>query len=99
MSANVVIHESRRVVRARNIVLDHALRLPMAARLRVGMRTVCDACRQPITDDYFYGGFAAGHRNMLLHEHCTPEAMRTHALTGEPKSPDAVDPVGERVTE
>lgn len=87
MSANVTIRESERVVRQRNIVLDHALRLPMAGRLRRGQRTVCDACREPITDEYFYGGFSAGHRNLLLHERCTPEAMREL-----PQAADAVDP-------
>lgn len=74
--SHVIIHESQRVVRAKNIVLDHVLHLPMAGRLRRQMKTVCDACREPITDEYFYGGFAQGHRNLLLHEACTPEAMR-----------------------
>ncbi len=78
--ADVTIHESQRVIRARNIVLDHVLRLPMARRLSRGMKTVCDVCREPITETYFYGGFAQGHKNLLLHERCTPEAMRTHAV-------------------
>ena len=76
-SETVTIHETKRVVRPVGIVLDHAKRLPMAGRLRRQMRTVCDACREPITDEYFYGGFATGHRNLLLHEACTPEAMRS----------------------
>lgn len=83
--SEVTIHESQRVVRAKNIVLDHVVRLPMAGRLRRQMKTVCDACRQPITDEYFYGGFAQGHRNLLLHEDCTPEAMRTKAPAGSPE--------------
>lgn len=79
--ASVTIHESLRVLKAKNIVLDHVLRLPMAGRIRRQIRTVCDVCREPITDEYFYGGFATGHRNLLLHEKCTPEAMRTPAAT------------------
>ncbi len=73
---NVIIHESLRVVKPRNLVLNHVIRLPMAARLCLGMRTICDVCRKPITDAYFYGGFVTDHKNLLLHEVCTPEAMR-----------------------
>lgn len=72
----ITIRESQRVIRPLGLVLDHALRLPTATRLRRGIRTVCDVCREPITDEYFYGGFSAGHRNLLLHERCTPEALR-----------------------
>lgn len=48
------------------------------------MRTVCDVCREPITDAFFYGGFSAGHKNLLLHEHCTPEGMRTDHARQDP---------------
>ena len=37
--------------------LDNTLRLPMASRLRANMKTICDRCRKPITDEYFIGGF------------------------------------------
>lgn len=50
--------------------LDSKLRLPMASRLRAGMKTTCDHCGKAITDEYFIGGFKAGHRNLKLHEHC-----------------------------
>ena len=50
--------------------LDHTLRLPMAGRVRSGMKTICDRCRQPITDEFFIGGFKAGMHNMKFHECC-----------------------------
>lgn len=50
--------------------LDNTLRLPMAARRARGLKTVCVACGKPITDDFFIGGFKAGHPNMILHEAC-----------------------------
>ncbi len=50
--------------------LDHTVRLPMAARVAHGMKTVCDACGDPVTDEFFIGGFKAGHANMKLHEAC-----------------------------
>jgi len=55
----ITIQESQRTIRSKSIVLDHVLRLPMAARLHRGLRTVCDVCRKPITDEFFYGGFSA----------------------------------------
>ncbi len=79
----VTIAESARVVRPKEIMLDAVLRLPMAARKRHGMRTRCDACRESITDEYFYAGFSIGHRNLLLHERCTPEGMRDVASGSE----------------
>jgi hypothetical protein len=51
--------------------LDHAVRLPMAGRIRAGMKTNCDACGEPITDEFFIGGFKAGHKNLKLHEGCS----------------------------
>lgn len=50
--------------------LDRTVRLPMAARISVAMKTVCDACANPITDEYFIAGFKAGHVNMKFHEAC-----------------------------
>lgn len=50
--------------------LDHKVRLPMVSRISHGMKTVCDACGESITDEYFIGGFKAGHRNLKLHEKC-----------------------------
>jgi hypothetical protein len=58
-------------------ILDHALRLPTAARAKAGMATDCDACGEAITDEYFYGGFSAGRPNLKLHERCTPASLRT----------------------
>ena len=52
-------------------------RLPMSSRIAHGMKTICDACRKPITDDFFIGGFISGHPNVKLHEACTPpESLR-----------------------
>ncbi len=51
--------------------LDHKLRLAMSPRK--GMKTVCDACRKPIEDEFFIGGFKSGHRNLILHEACAGE--------------------------
>ena len=53
--------------------LDHRLRLPMAGRVRQGMKTRCDVCGKDITDEFFIGGFKEGHRNLLLHEACAEE--------------------------
>ncbi len=53
--------------------LDHTVRLPMAARISHGMKTICDACGKPITDEYFIGGFKTGHANLKLHEACALE--------------------------
>lgn len=54
--------------------LDHKLRLPMSSRKARGMKTVCDACRKSIDDEFFIGGFKEGHRNLILHESCAEEA-------------------------
>ncbi len=53
--------------------LDHKLRLPTASRLSVGMKTICDACGEHITDEFFIGGFKTGHANLKLHERCAGE--------------------------
>ena len=50
--------------------LDGTLRLPMAGRIRHGMKTVCDHCGENITDEFFVGGFRAGLPNMKFHERC-----------------------------
>lgn len=54
--------------------LEHAIRLPMASRIRAGMKTVCDACGKHITDEFFVGGFVTGHANLKLHEACAIDA-------------------------
>jgi len=54
--------------------LDAAIRLPMASRIAAGMRTICDACGQHITDATFVAGFKAGHPNLKLHESCAAES-------------------------
>ncbi len=53
--------------------LDAAIRLPMASRLSIGMKTICDACGKSITDKNFIGGFKAGQANLKLHESCAAE--------------------------
>jgi hypothetical protein len=50
--------------------LDHKVRLPMSSRIAAGMKTICDACGKPITDEFFIGGFQAGRKNLKLHEGC-----------------------------
>lgn len=50
--------------------LDATVRLPTKSRISVGMKTICDACGRPITDEYFIGGFKNGHPNMKFHESC-----------------------------
>lgn len=42
----------------------------MASRISAGMKTKCDACGKEITDEFFIGGFKAGHANLKLHESC-----------------------------
>jgi hypothetical protein len=64
-------------MRRRSALIEHALRLPMAGRVRLDMKTICDSCRQPITDEFFYGCFQAnGGKNLKLHEACTPDAVK-----------------------
>lgn len=50
--------------------LDATLKLPTAARESAGMKTICDACGNAITDEFFIAGFKKGHPNMKLHESC-----------------------------
>ena len=50
--------------------LDHAVRLPTAARTSHGMKTICRSCRKPVIEEYFIAGFKAGETNMILHETC-----------------------------
>lgn len=53
--------------------LDGVIRLPMAGRKSRGVKSICDICRNGITDDFFIGGFKTGFRNMLFHERCADE--------------------------
>ena len=53
--------------------LDATIRLPMASRLKYGVKTVCAVCGKPITDEFFLGGFKKRHRNLMLHEACADE--------------------------
>ncbi len=76
MRAHIEVSERVVTTKRRTLILDHALRLPMSSRIRRGMTTICDVCNQSITDEYFYGGFVTGHKNLLIHEECLPEAMR-----------------------
>jgi len=45
-----------------------ALRLPVEARTRCGMKTTCDRCGRSIADETFIGG-----ANMKFHEGCLDE--------------------------
>ena len=65
ITENVMVHRKRNIGR-----LDHALRLPIAGRIRYGMKTNCKSCLQPITDEFFVVGFKNGERNIMLHETC-----------------------------
>ena len=68
--------------------LDHALQLPMASRIRHGIKTICDACRKPITDAYFVAGFKQGHRNMMFHESCAVDGGVTDIVSAEERRRD-----------
>ena len=50
--------------------LDATMTLPTEPRTRFGLKTVCDRCGKPITDEYFIAGFKSGEKNMLFHEAC-----------------------------
>jgi len=50
--------------------LDRTLKLPMHSRIKLGMKTICDRCKKPITDEYFIAGFKKGFPNMKFHEKC-----------------------------
>jgi len=52
--------------------LDACLRLPTESRVRHGMKTICVACREPVTESTFIAGFLHGMPNMILHERCIP---------------------------
>jgi hypothetical protein len=44
--------------------------LPMASRLRRGMKTTCCVCRKAITDETFIGAFFDGLPNKMMHVSC-----------------------------
>lgn len=74
----------RKTVRFRsNVTLTALLRLPAEGRRRRGQNMTCDACGRQIDDEFFLGGFATGHKNMLLHESCVPEADKARLLKTE----------------
>lgn len=50
--------------------LDFTKPLPIAGRIRAGMKTNCDRCGKPITDEFFIAGFKAGLPNMKFHQAC-----------------------------
>jgi hypothetical protein len=49
---------------------DGTMLLPTKARSCVGMPTVCDSCRESITDEFFVGAIRQGVRNMKFHQAC-----------------------------
>ncbi len=50
--------------------LDQIRKFKTVGRIKIGMKTICDRCRKPITDEYFIGGFKKGLPNMKFHEGC-----------------------------
>lgn len=50
--------------------LDSTKPLPTAGRIRAGMKTNCDRCGKPITDEFFIAGFKTGLPNMKFHAGC-----------------------------
>ena len=50
--------------------LDITKKLPMERRIARGMKSICDRCKKPITDEYFIAGFKKGYKNMMFHESC-----------------------------
>ena len=50
--------------------LDFTKELPMAGRMRKGMKTTCDRCGKPITSETFIAGFKNGMKNMKFHAAC-----------------------------
>lgn len=54
--------------------LDATMRLPMSGRPANRVETICDACGDRITDEWFIAGFKTGERNLKLHERCAPAA-------------------------
>lgn len=49
---------------------DMVRRFPIAARHKLGMKTICGVCRKSITEDFNLVGFKKGLHNILMHEGC-----------------------------
>lgn len=47
--------------------------LPMAGRIKRGMKSKCFFCKEDITDERFVAGFKTGHKNVLMHSSCFRE--------------------------
>lgn len=47
--------------------------LPMAGRLKRGIKSLCFFCKSTIVDPTFVAGFKAVHKNVLMHESCFNE--------------------------
>ena len=76
------VNVRKTVVRRLNVKLKALLRLPSKGRIERGQNMKCDACGDQIGDDYFLGGFADGHKNMLFHEACVPADDKARLLKG-----------------
>lgn len=50
--------------------LDGTESLPMAGRLKHGIKSLCFFCKCDITDETFVAGFKTGHKNVLMHQEC-----------------------------
>jgi hypothetical protein len=79
--------------------LDHALRLPTASRVLHAMKTICRACREPVTDEYFIAGFKAGENHMILHESCCADEPAVKRLGAPNPFPQIDCPCGETWTQ
>ncbi len=50
-----------------------------SARSDRGIKTICDSCGKPISDEFFYGGFKSGEKNRIFHWDCLDE--RAHEMS------------------
>jgi len=79
----MLVNDTKTVRFRNNVRLKALLRLPAQGRRDRGQNMKCDACGQQIEDDYFLGGFADGHKNMLLHEACVSDEDKARLLRSE----------------
>ena len=53
---------------------DVATDAPVEGRVRRGMKTICDACRKPVTEGRFVIALKKGQRNMIFHPSCIKQS-------------------------
>jgi hypothetical protein len=61
--------------------LDGTESLPMAGRLKRGIKSLCFFCKSDIVDETFVAGFKAGHKNVLMHQECFEEEHMLYTST------------------